>query len=829
MEKFLDYFKPEYYQLELSVFTKKRLIRGTSIINGEISSTARSVKFHAVDMTIESVSFCSLNLRGYIDDKSELKPCKYKYKDGVLEIPLTSEMRSAISKQAKQNYNEDLDDRTTVSFKIEYEAPIKTNMQGCYLSSYEYGGKKREIVATQFESHYAREAFPCIDEPAAKARFSLALLTPDIVDGDVVLANTPLMSKDENRYAFAETPRMSTYLLAWVIGPLKSVSTTNAHGVRVTSYCALNHPAESLLFANDTAARALDYYDEKFGVKYPLEKLDQVALPDFEAGAMENWGLVTYRESMMLADKTSAMDTKSSVALTVTHELSHQWFGNLVTMAWWDDLWLNESFASMMEYFCTDALYPEYKVWQDFFTHDCLAALRRDCLPGVQAVQQPVSNPSEIATLFDGAIVYAKGARLMLMLNRLIGDEKFCEGIKDYFKRYAYGNTVGDNLWDSLQPYADFAVKEFMHAWISQPGYPALLDGEQHRFLIDGTTDSTSWPIPEVFDDMSGHYLISLTDAEFEDKLAHFSDQSTEQHLRLLIDRSLLSKTTAVASSSLLDLLPKFVAEESAAVWSVLGGIIGDLKLFCPPASAAAENYKKYLSRLFKPRFDAIDYGNLGADPNALQLRDALLGVAIYVRDAAALKSLDDLYLSDLKKIDSELRGSVLLAHLISDETSAFPHYLEAYKSTSDPELRSDLLFVLAAFSENSEHLDTLLSLLSNTSVVRPQDHIFLYIYLLRNHLAREKTLDWLIENWPYVEKLTGEKSIEDYPRYAAALIRTPKEAAKFYGFFDSKSDNPILRRTLKMAHVEIDSRLALIDNDTAGVVEKLAKLTKEG
>ena len=213
--------------------------------------------------------------------------------------------------------------------------------------------------------------------------------------------------------------------------------------MRVSSYCALNQPLSALLYANETAASALEYYDQKFAEPYPLPKLDQVALPDFEAGAMENWGLVTYREAYLLADISATLSTKKSVATTVTHELSHQWFGNLVTMQWWDDLWLNESFATIMEYFATDYLYPEYHIWQDFFTSDCLAALRRDCLPGVQSVQQAVHDPAEISTLFDASIVYAKGARLVLMLIRLLGEPQFDQGIRYYFDQYKYHNTTG--------------------------------------------------------------------------------------------------------------------------------------------------------------------------------------------------------------------------------------------------------------------------------------------------------------------------------------------------------------------------------------------------
>ena len=789
MERFLDYFAPERYTLKLRLSRDQNQIYGTAIIDGEAKSDI--VKFHAVNMQIKSVAN-----HNFIYDGAELQIQKVK--------------------------------KGPASFTIEFEAQINNNMQGCYLSTYELAGQTQKIITTQFESHYAREAFPCIDEPAAKAEFDLTLIIPDLTKNDVVLANTPCTTQDGQKFIFEPTPRMSTYLLAWVAGPLHSVSTVNQNGIKVSSYCALNQPVESLTFANDTAARALEYFDDKFQEKYPLPKLDQVALPDFEAGAMENWGLVTYRESMMLADKTATMATKRSIALTVTHELSHQWFGNLVTMQWWDDLWLNESFASVIEYFATAALYPEFNIWQDFFTSYCLAALKRDCLPGVQPVQQAVHHPSEIATLFDSAIVYAKGAHLIFMLIRLMGEEKFDQGLRAYFDQHKYNNTVGDDLWAALQPYADFDIRDFMHAWITQPGYPVLQrqgnKWQQHRFLITGGTDDTTWPLPEITDDMSGHYLINLTAADFQTQIAGFDQLSSEQKLRLLIDRELLAKTPDVASSSLFDLLPKFIHDSSAAVWNILVMLISDLKLFCPQGTPEDENYKLYLRRLLQNQFDSIDFSELH-DIDSTTQRDILLGIAYYSEYQPVLRRLANLYQEDFAQIDPELRAAVLTAKLYFDEDQVFTPWLQRYQTETDPEIKDDILCTLTDATRQPEHLTRLLELLEQPEIVRPQNHIFLFAHLLRNAHTRDCALDWLIAHWDYVEQLTGEKSIEDYLRCTAGAIRTPVEAEKFYAFFDPIADNPILSRTLKVAHTDINARLALIAKDSAGVHQRLKTL----
>lgn len=821
MERFLDYFTPNHYNLEECLWRDTERFKGKVEIYGTLHGDR--IKLHAVNLEIEKIEWRP-QWMDYDDLSAEYSymACDYTYEDGAIIIPVKDEMRALLDECQDNNH---------LTLKINFSGALSHNMQGCYLSTYDFNGKEQRLVATQFESHYAREAFPCIDEPAAKATFDLRIIVPDYDPScDVVLANTPVIQQTRGSFEFETTPRMSTYLLAWVAGPLQSVSTVNKNGVRVNSYCALNQPIESLLFANDTAARALEYYDEKFQEKYPLPKLDQVALPDFEAGAMENWGLVTYRESMMLADKTASLETKQSIALTVTHELSHQWFGDLVTMQWWDDLWLNESFASVIEYFATDALYPDFNIWQDFFTGYCLAAFQRDCLPGVQAVQQAVHSPAEIATLFDSAIVYAKGAHLIFMLIRLMDEEKFDQGLRDYFDHYKYCNTVGDDLWASLQPYADFDIKDFMHAWITQPGYPVLQrqgnDWEQHRFLITGQTDDTTWPLPEITDDMSGHYLLNLNDTDFQAKIAEYDQLSSEQKLRLLIDRELLAKTPDVASASLFDLLPKFIHEPSPAVWNIILMLISDLKLFCPPETPVADDYKAYLRQLLQDQFDSIDFSVLH-DVDSTTKRRILLGIAYYCEYEPVLRHLAKMYQEDFTQINPELRTAILMAKLYFDEDQVFDDWLQRYPTEANPEIKDDILYTLADVAKRPQNLDRLLALLEQPKIVRSQDHLFLFVHLVRNFRTRDRALDWLVTHWGYIEKLTGEKSVEDYPRYTASAIRTPDEAKKFYAFFDQMADNPVLARTLKIAHTDIDARLALIAKDSAGVHTKLKTLVK--
>ena len=775
VERFLKYFVPEKYVLDINIDKHKKTIGGKVLVSGEVLNEV--VKFHAVDLKVSDV---------LVNDK------KAKFKaDGQVLTVFDVELGKA-------------------EIEIFYDGTLNENMQGAYLSYYKYKGKTETIVATQFESHYAREAFPCIDEPAAKAEFDVKITTPD--KDDLILVNTP-------------SPRMSTYLLAWVIGKFHGKTIKNKHGVEITTYCALNHDVDTVDFANNIAAKSLEFYDDNFGVKYPLDKCIQVALPDFEAGVMENWGLVTYRESMLLAGKDATLGTRKGVALTVAHELSHQWFGDLVTMQWWDDLWLNESFASVMEYYAVDFIHPEYKIWENFFTGDALAALRRDSISGVQSVHQDVNDPEEIATLFDPAIVYAKGARLMLMVIRLMGWDNFCKGIFDYFEKYQYQNTIGDNLWDALNKYADFDVKKMMHAFIDKPGYPVISEGKQKRFLLDGEMTESNWPLTEISDDMSGHYILNLSDAEFEKRLAKFDLLSLEEKLRLLIDRDLLSKTSLASSASLIPLVWEFRNEESAAVWNIILTIVSGLKIFFKHNSNEQKKFKKFVGELIAPGLRKIGLKTRkGDNENTLRLRAILLALDFYAENKENLEKLAKMYNKDLTILDTEIRADILDAKLYL-ESEYLDEYLEAYKNIPDPEIKDDLL-VAMTLMDDKKSLFRVMELLEQPEVVKPQDQFYLFIYLFRNPVVKEDVFEWLEGHWDFVKKMSGDKSLDNYPRYMAGAIKTKEDFEKYKKFFEPMSDNPALARAIAMGENEIAARLKLIEADQDAVFARLNENT---
>ena len=813
MERFLEYFEPEKYILDLEVDKGRKTIGGVVTVLG--TAKVETVKFHAVGLSVSSVL-----VNG---EKAD-----FEARDGVLSVFKAP--------------------RSEIRVEIGYEGSLNENMQGAYLSTYEYQGRTETIVATQFESHYAREAFPCIDEPAAKAVFELSITVPD--EDDMVLSNMPAVSEtprlghaqgrspkpmvldevfsETAKYTtiFEPTPRMSTYLLAFVIGKFQGKTVKNAHGTEITTYCSLAQDADVVDFANEVAAKSLEFYDDNFGVKYPLKKLDQVALPDFEAGAMENWGLVTYRESMMLAGKNATLGTKKSVALTVAHELSHQWFGDLVTMKWWDDLWLNESFASVMEYYAVDQAYPEFKIFEGFFTGDCLSALMRDAYSGVQSVHQDVSEPAEIATLFDGAIVYSKGARLMLMLIRAMGWTEFCRGIRDYFEKFKYQNTVGDDLWACLSRHAEFDVGAMMHAFIDRPGYPVITAGKQQRFLLDGKMTSETWPIAKISEDMSGHYVLNLSEKEFRERLARFDELNLEEKLRLLIDRSLVCWTELASSASLLPLVEKFRDENSAAVWNIVAIIVGQLKIFCEPDSEEEKKLKKFVGELVRPKLTEIGLiTRAGDDENVVRLRAILLGLDYYAEDTENLKVLAELYTQDFAKIDAEIRDAVLDAKIYF-EPEMVEEFLTAYRETADPDVKFDLLFA-TTLARDEKVLTRMVEVLNDVELVKPQDQLHLFIYLFRNSRARKMVWQWLTSHWDFVKKMMGDKSLDAYPRYTANVIRTGEGFEAWREFFEPMREDPALKRAIEIGENEIVARLELIKSDREEVFETLAKTSE--
>ena len=608
VEHFIEKFVPENYNIFLDINRTEKSFSGNVAITGEALDNV--ISFHQKDLTIASVLLDNQNLDFKVDNQQE-----------SLSI--------------------DLPETGTITLVIEFSGKITDNMTGIYPSYYTVDGMKKEVISTQFESHFAREAFPCVDEPEAKATFDLSIKFDQAAD-EIVLSNMPEVDaerrKETGLWTFDTTPRMSSYLLAFALGDLQGKTASSKNGTEVGVFSTKAHNPKTLDFALDIAVRVIDFYEDYFGVRYPIPLSYHVALPDFSAGAMENWGLVTYREVYLLVDENSTVKSRQNVALVVAHELAHQWFGNLVTMKWWDDLWLNESFANMMEYVSIDAIEPSWNIFEDFQTTGVPLALQRDATDGVQSVHVAVNHPDEINTLFDPAIVYAKGSRLMHMLRRWLGDDDFRAGLKIYFEKHQYSNTIGHDLWDALSEASGKDVAAFMDAWLEQPGYPVvtaevvddtLVLSQKQFFIGEGQDQNRIWPIPlntnwtglpetlteerlaiPNFSQLAAqnegalrlntantaHYITNYKGQLLKAVLNQLTELDTTSKLQVVQERRLLAESGEIPYAELIPLLTKLTDETSYLVSEAIAQVVDGLDMLWTKVVKPKLNSKPWLT-----------------------------------------------------------------------------------------------------------------------------------------------------------------------------------------------------------------------------------------
>ncbi|QQR58468.1 MAG: M1 family metallopeptidase [Candidatus Melainabacteria bacterium] len=361
-------------------------------------------------------------------------------------------------------------------FHVKFAGKLNDKMAGFYYSSStDAAGNKMALATTQMEPTDARRVFPCFDEPDFKATFNITLATPPDL---VAISNAPLKFKrtdprtQKTQYTFEETPLMSTYLVALIVGPFEATDSQIVNNVEIKTW-AVKGKKEQALYGRDTAIKLLPFFEDYFGTPYPMKKLDLIAIPDFSSGAMENLGAITFRESRLLLDpKTASVTTKQGVAMVVAHEMAHMWFGDLVTMKWWDDLWLNEAFASWMEPKALDFLQPDWKPW-DSFVSDKGTAMETDALYASRPIYAKVNNPEDAEQMFD-EITYEKGASVLRMLERYVGEDVYKKGIQNYIAKFKFKNATTDDLWNSIQEVSGSPVSKIMKEWVYSAGYPLV-------------------------------------------------------------------------------------------------------------------------------------------------------------------------------------------------------------------------------------------------------------------------------------------------------------------------------------------------------------------
>lgn len=832
-------FAPEHYDLSIALNRIERTFSGTVTIQGTASEAVddtKEIRLHAKNLTVTSA---------VIDGKA------VQYHDDIHDELVLSHPDIMAGKHV---------------IVIQYTGTITDDMNGIYPGYFEVDGKKQELLATQFESHYARQAFPCVDEPEAKATFDVTLTTEQDV---TVLGNMPVKSqkteKDHLVTSFETTPRMSSYLVAWVVGDLQKRSAVTKSGVDVSVWSTKAHDPSNLDFALDIAVRTIDFFDEYFGVPYPLPKADHVALPDFSAGAMENWGLITYREIALLVDpKQTTLSAKHSAATVITHELSHQWFGNLVTMQWWNDLWLNESFANMMEYVAVDVLEPSWDIWLDQATTEVVSALRRDSLDGVQSIQVDVTHPDEISTVFDPSIVYAKGGRLLRMLQAYIGDDDLRAGLKIYFEKHRYGNTTANDLWDALGRSSGKDIAGFMHAWMTQPGFPVVratkkdstITLTQQQFFIGPHTEhGRLWPIPlhgvsssipEIFDSAevsfayidkqafrlnqagTAHFITHYDEALLNDIIQSLDTLSAVDKLNLLHEQLLLAKAGEQSYSAIVPLLSHFTSETNESVWSIVSLAINELKRFVETDETAESQLKKLVGRVVEQQYKRLGWDPLpNEDENDTKLRSIIIALSLYGELPHALSTAEDRYKKGtIDTYDSELRTAIMAnavrRHVTPDVIDTL---LTAYPKSTNSELRDDIASALTS-AKDLPTLKRLIGTLKDTSFIRPQDFMHWFVWLLRNRYSREIMWQWTQDNWSWIVKTFKNDSYYDVlPRYIAGSLVTRQQMEEYKNFFEPLEKEITLRRNIQIGYTELEGIVDLIETDGPLVRKSLLDL----
>jgi puromycin-sensitive aminopeptidase len=835
-----EQFQPEHYDLRLEIDPESMTFGGTVTVQGKKAGRpSQRITLHQKDLKITSATIVKHD------------------KKGDRELPVTRINLQKSFDEVRLHCGEMVypGDYTVV---IEFGGSITRPMNGIYPSFFKQGSKDKKLIATQFESHHAREAFPCIDEPEAKTTFDLEIITPN--EG-VTIANTPvkhqrITKRGARSTQFDTTPKMSTYLLAFVYGEMKYLEATTKDGVLVRTYATPNN-VKYTKFALDCAVKTLEFYNSYFDIPYPLAKCDFVALPDFASGAMENWGCITFREQALLVDpKNTSLHLKQYVANVVAHELTHQWFGNLVTMRWWTDLWLNESFASWMSYLAVDHLFPEWKVWTQFIVDEQGLALKQDALENTHPIEVEVRHPDEIRTIFD-AISYEKGASVLLMLHDYLGADGFRDGLRLYLKRHAYGNTDTVDLWAALEEVTNQPVKDFMGTWTSQAGYPFVKAEverdrvvlEQERFYINPNAkkEEAVWPVPllpseplssQMFDKLKqtveparpqnlsdGLVLNHNRTAFFRtiynyDHIVRLSAAIKAGKLNELDRLGLLSDAFEAAKagySSIVDalkLLEAYSNEDSAVVWDVIAAGIGSIRVVMDDDDVRA-GLKPYLRKLTAKQLNRLGWEEQPVDSHFDKLlRPTVLGLASYGEEKTVVNEAKRRF-KDMKKSEDiypDLRGVVYgTVSRLGDEPE-FDKMLKLHNSSDNSEERVTLAGALTNF-EQPELIQRALGLITSDDV-RLQDAGYWIAYSFANRHAKQATWLWLKDNWQWlVDNMGTDLSFFRMPIYAGRAFSDKNFLPEFREFFESRM-SPAFERPVKQAIETIEWQAAWKNRD---------------
>ena len=763
-----------------------------------------------------------------------------------------------------------------------FTGELNDKLVGFYRSEYtSQDGETRYLATTQFEATDARRAFPCWDEPAKKATFEVTLVFSDEYQA---VSNTPVVEEAVpgpglKSVRFAETPVMSTYLLVFIVGNLTSIEERAEGGTTVGVWTTPGKENQAG-FALDTSVKLLGYFNQYFGIPYPLAKLDHIAIPDFAAGAMENWGAVTYRETALLVDPdNSSAGTRQRVAEVIAHEMAHMWFGDLVTMEWWDDLWLNESFASWMGNKAVDWLFPEWEMWTQFVNMDTNRALSLDGLKNSHPIEQAVKNPAEVSQLFD-AISYSKGASVIRMLENFLGEESFRKGLNRYLSSHMYDNARTEDLWSALETESGQPVTAIMDSWVKQMGYPVLqvesdrtggqttLSVTQERFVYDrllddggpdSDFDNEVWRVPVSASQGSEESTVTVMDGRQTQidvpgpgdgwvKLNPLQtgffrvNYSTEDWQRLVPaieslelhatdrlgiqnDAYALSRAGLLPVTQFLSLAQAFKNEGDASVWSDLASNLRDIEQLISD-EAIHPAYQGFAREIFGPAARKIGWepksgeGHLDA-----LLRSTVLSQAGSYHDpdvTAQASERFQKYLQDRETLAPDLRGVVFALAAQSGGKDVYDQIWGLEGETDLAEEKIRLLMSLTRFQQHELLNSTLADSLS--AKVRSQDSITLVAGVAANPKGRDLAWEFVKDNWAEFDRRYGGGGFGLMRLVSICSHFNSQEKADEVDSFFAEHPAPAAERTIRQALERVRLNIKWLEQNRQELTDWFAK-----
>jgi puromycin-sensitive aminopeptidase len=816
---------PQRYDITIRPDLDQATFEGSVDIEVTVHQPVDAVVLNAVDLIIDGGAFTSGDLSASITDvelDTELQRSTLRLADPLAE--------------------------GAWRLHLDFRGQINDHLRGFYRSTYQDDdGHTHTIATTQFEAADARRAFPCWDEPDLKAVFGVTL---EVAEDLVAISNGPEIERRAIadgivRVRFADTMVMSTYLVAFVVGRLEMTDPVEVDGVpiRIVHVPGKGHLAS---FAIEAAVFSMRFFREYYGIPYPDAKMDMVAMPDFAQGAMENTGCVIYRESSLLVDPAHATQPElENIADVVAHELAHQWFGNLVTMRWWNGIWLNEAFATFMALITVEAMRPEWERWAAFGRYVSVAK-EVDALHSTRPIEYPVHSPLDTAGMFD-VLTYQKGGAILRMMEQYLGADRFRDGIRRYLQQHAYGNTETHDLWDAIEEATGEPVRRVMDQWIWQGGYPILeveaADGgarvSQRRFLSDGAADDATWEVPLRVRELGGrersvmvapegvhvasadhgalvanagaaafvrvHYAPALRDRLTE----RLPELSALERYGLVDDLWAAVVAGSADASEFVSFAARFDAEEDLAVWQALLLGLGWCDRFME--GQPREGFRTFVRHLLAPVLERLQWDAQSEEPDRVRaLRGALLqGLAIIGEDPNARAAAREFEAEGRAgaPVDPSLAAASVNVIASTGDLEDYRRFADMTEQAPTPQEQLRYLYALPLFPD-AEALDRTLSSTLDGGI-RSQNAPFVLAFAMTNRFQGARAWSFVKEHWDELSTAFPSPLVirmVDGIRY----LNRPQDEADAAAFFEAHpipQSSKTLEQTLERQRIMVALR----------------------